>query len=174
MTRTISDRLAAALLGATLLATPLAVMAQAQAPMTSPAPAASTAQAPAASTKSARTAQHNTPDRVAQRIESLHRQLKITPDQSNEWNAVAQAMKDNAASMQSLSQERTAKEGKMSAVDDLHSYEQIADAHSDGLKKLVPAFEALYAKMTPAQQKNADAIFAHRTQRVAHNAAKRG
>jgi hypothetical protein len=30
---------------------------------------------------------------------------------------------------------------------------------ADGLKRLIPSFEALYGKMTPTQQKNADRIF---------------
>ena len=32
----------------------------------------------------------------------------------------------------------------MSAVDDLRSYEKLADAHADGLKKLVPALKSSY------------------------------
>ena len=50
----------------------------------------------------------------------------------------------------------------MNAVDDLHSYEAIADAHAAGVKKLMTAFETLYASLSDAQKKNADAVFRHR------------
>jgi hypothetical protein len=47
----------------------------------------------------------------------------------------------------------------MTAVDNLKTYEAIADAHAEGLQKLVPAFETLYASMSEAQKKNADEVF---------------
>ena len=49
-----------------------------------------------------------------------------------------------------------------SAVDDLKSFQIIADEHSNGLRKLIPAFEALYAIMTPEQQKRADRVYSRR------------
>jgi hypothetical protein len=53
----------------------------------------------------------------------------------------------------------------MTAVDDLKSYGEIADAHADGIKKLTPVFAALYASMSDAQKKEADAIFRGRKRR---------
>ena len=47
----------------------------------------------------------------------------------------------------------------MTAIDDLKSYSEIADAHADGLKKFIPAFEPLYAGMSDAQKKSADTLF---------------
>jgi len=46
-------------------------------------------------------------------------------------------------------------------VDDLQSYAAIADAHADGLKKLIPAFQALYTAMSDDQKKTADMLFRH-------------
>jgi len=97
---------------------------------------------------------------VEQRIKRLHNQLKITAAQETQWAAVAQVMRDNAQAVGSLATERRQKASSMNAVDDLRAYQKIADAHAAGLDKLVPAFEALYAAMSPDQQKNADAIFA--------------
>ena len=54
---------------------------------------------------------------------------------------------------------RADKAKTMTAVDDLKSYAEIADAHADGLKKFVPAFEALYASMSDAQKANANTLF---------------
>jgi hypothetical protein len=98
-------------------------------------------------------------DRVEQRIKSLHAQLKITQAEEPQWDAVAQVMRDNANSVGSLVEQRKAQAGQMTAVDDLKSYEAITDAHADGLKKLIPAFEQLYNTMSDDQKKTADTIF---------------
>ena len=55
-------------------------------------------------------------------------------------------------------QQRHATEGA-SAVDDLKSYQEIADAHVAGLEKLIPVFKDLYSTMSPEQKANADALF---------------
>ncbi len=70
-------------------------------------------------------------------------------------------MRDNASSVHSLVEQRKAQAGQMTAVDDLKSYEAITDAHADGLKKLIPAFEQLYTSMSDDQKKTADQIFRH-------------
>jgi hypothetical protein len=98
-------------------------------------------------------------DRVEAHITQLHDKLQITPAQQPQWDALAQAMRDNAAQMQTLLQARAKNVKTASAVDDLHSYEALADAHADGLKKFVPAFETLYASMSDDQKKTADAVF---------------
>jgi hypothetical protein len=55
----------------------------------------------------------------------------------------------------------------MNAVDNLKSYDQITDAHAEGLKKITPDFEKLYNQMSPAQKKTADSVFNQRVnQRV--------
>jgi len=100
-------------------------------------------------------------DRAEIRIKDLHAKLKIAPAQETQWEAVAQAMRDNAATMEDLAGKRAASAGSMNAVDDLKSYEQIAEAHVDGLKSFIPAFEALYNTMSDDQKKIADAMFEH-------------
>jgi len=98
-------------------------------------------------------------DRVEARIKTLHDQLKITPAQEPQWNAVAETMRNNAQAMQGAIQQRRQNAGTMTAVDDLRSYQAITEAHAQGLQKLVPAFQALYDTMSDEQKKNADAIF---------------
>lgn len=100
-------------------------------------------------------------DRIEQRITALHAQLKITQAEEPQWQAVAQVMRDNASSVGTLVEQRKAQAGQMTAVDDLKSYEAITDAHADGLKKLIPAFEQLYVSMSDDQKKTADTIFQH-------------
>ena len=101
------------------------------------------------------------PDRVETRIKELQTKLKITPAQEALWNNVTQVMRDNAKTMEALIKARSEKASTMSAVDDLKSYGEIAQAHADGLKKFTSVFEPLYAGMSDAQKKNADTFFRH-------------
>jgi LTXXQ motif family protein len=140
---------AAALLAAATLAAP----ASAQ---TTP---GTTTAAPATPPSATAPAKPSRVDRVEAHIAQLHQELKITPEQQPQWDALAQAMRDNAHQMQGLLQDRAKNVKTASAVDDLKSYEALADAHADGLKKFVPAFEALYASMSDDQKKTADTVF---------------
>jgi hypothetical protein len=157
---------AAALAAAFALAAP-ASFAQQSAPAPEAAPPPPAAAAPMKPAHK-RTTQE---ERVEAHIKALHAQLKITPDQEQEWDAVAQVMRDSALTIDQLSQERSTARAKMSAVNNLKSYEAIADAHADEMNKLVPAFSALYDKMSDGQKKNADMVFSHR--RAAHAPAKK-
>lgn len=107
---------------------------------------------------------------VDTRINSLHAKLQITADQESLWQPVAQVMRDNASTMDSLRQSRMTNANNMSAIDDLRSYGQLVDAHADGVKKLTSAFEPLYNSMSDTQKHNADLIFRSNT----HRAAKKG
>jgi periplasmic protein CpxP/Spy len=105
-------------------------------------------------------------DRVEARIKSLHDQLKITADQEAQWSAVAEVMRGNAKAISDLVVERAKNAKTMTAIDDLRSYRVLAEAHVAGVKKLIPAFETLYAAMSDAQKKNADTVFSHRPRRA--------
>jgi hypothetical protein len=137
---------AATILGAVLFILPADAVAQASPPT---APAAKSAPA----------------NHVEARIGSLHDALRITSAQEPQWQAVAEVMRDNAKTTGALIKERVAKAKTMTAVDDLHSYEAIADAHAAGLKTLTATFETLYASLSDAQKKSADAEFRRRAPR---------
>ena len=135
----------AALLGSTILATPLTA-ALAQSTVT-PTPAA----AAATETKG---------ETVEQRITNLHTALKITGEEETQWNGVAQAMRENAANMDKLiASNRTNPPQNMTAVEDMKTYQKFAQAHIDGLKNLTSAFSTLYDAMPAAQKKVADEVF---------------
>jgi hypothetical protein len=93
------------------------------------------------------------------RIKELRGRLQITAAQESSWNNVAQIMRDNAATFRANVPDRSTGPDTSTAVDDLKAFQIIADEHANGLRKLIPAFEALYASMTPAQQKHADGVF---------------
>lgn len=96
---------------------------------------------------------------VENRIKTLHDKLQITSAQEDEWNNVAQTMRDNEGNIHQLIQSRHQNLDSMTAIDDLQSYQQIAQAHADGLQKLTAAFQTLYNDMSDAQKKNADEVF---------------
>jgi protein CpxP len=98
-------------------------------------------------------------DRVELRIKDLHAKLHITSAQEDQWSKVAQVMIDNAKVMDTLTQARADHAKDVTAVDDLQSYGEIADAHADGIKKLTPVFATLYAGMSDVQKKEADTLF---------------
>jgi hypothetical protein len=143
----------AALLGATILATPLtaALAGTATNGAIQLAQAAAPAAAPAATTKG---------ETVEQRITALHAALKITPEQESKWNSVAQAMRENASAMDKLiASSRTTPPQNLSAVEDLKTYQKFAQAHVDGLKNLISSFSTLYDAMPDPQKKIADTVF---------------
>lgn len=151
----------AALFGATFIATPMITHA---ADATKPTQIAAT---------NAKTATSDKPETVEQRITSLHAALKITPAEETQWTAVAQAMRDNAAQIEKLVEEKHLKEtSKMTAIDDLMTYQEFAQAHVDGLKNLTSAFKSLYDAMPDADKKNADAVFQSYNQQPAHAASR--
>jgi len=96
---------------------------------------------------------------VEDRIQTLHDKLGITSTQETEWSAVAQAMRDNESAVGQLIQVRHQDPANMTAIDDLQSYENITQAHADGLKKLIVAFQTLYTDMPDHQKKIADEVF---------------
>ncbi len=104
-------------------------------------------------------------------IRSLHARLHITAAQEPQWEQVAATMRENAETIDRMVRERNAKLRTMTAVENLKTYADIADAHGDGLKKLVPAFDNLYQVMSPAQKKDADAVFRAIAEHYARRAA---
>ncbi len=100
-------------------------------------------------------------DRAELRIQDMHGKLKITEAEEVQWSAVAQVMRENAKIMDTLTQSRQDHAKDATAVDDLKSYGEIAEAHAEGLRKLTPVFATLYAGMSDAQKLQADGLFRH-------------
>jgi len=111
---------------------------------------------------------------VEARIKELHAKLKITPAQEDLWKNVTQVMRDNEKTMEALHRGRTEKAETMTAVDDVKSYAEIANAHAEGLKKFVSVFEALYTNMSDEQKKNADTVFSSHGRAAKKKAESKG
>jgi hypothetical protein len=74
---------------------------------------------------------------VEANIAQLHQRLQIAPAQEPPFEALANVMRQNARIM---------------AI-------QFGQQEIDGMRRLLPALQALYASLSPAQQQTADAIF---------------
>jgi periplasmic protein CpxP/Spy len=99
---------------------------------------------------------------VEKHIKSLHLALKITPAQESQWNDVAATMRENVKDLDRAIDKRTANAASATAIDDLNSYADIAQAHANGVKKLASAFSGLYNAMSDDQKKTADEVFSRR------------
>jgi len=96
---------------------------------------------------------------VERRISGLQRRLKLTPEQQPQWNAFTDVMRQNAAHVEALQRDRAGKMTTMTASEDMRSHAEVARAHAEDLQRVAPAFDALYATMTPEQKVVADRTF---------------
>jgi len=154
---TVRTSAAAAFLGIIVLANPL--FAASSDKMTATKPCAASSHEEMAS---ATTPESSATGTVEAHIRDLHKKLKITDAQKTQWDALAQVMRSNAQKMADLEKQRTADAKSMTAVDVVKSYSEVIDAHEDGMKKFIPAFEDLYNSMSDAQKKIADSLFRSR------------
>jgi periplasmic protein CpxP/Spy len=142
----VTTRRGGVLVAAALLL-PLTTVAQAPPPPPMP---ATTTPAPAPPT----------PEAAANaRLTALQAQLNITDAQMSQWSAFAQAMRQNAISTDTLFRQRAQGVSSMSAVDNMKSYEQIAQAYADNTKALAQAFESLYGVLDQQQKQTIDTLF---------------
>jgi periplasmic protein CpxP/Spy len=172
--RMISSNSIASVAVAGLLSMPAAGLAQSSPPsatarVTSPPPAAATS--PMAGHP---VAGKNAQERVENRIKELHTQLRITPAEQPQWDQFAQVMRQNARDMDQAYMQRVQQFATMNAVQNMQSYEEIAEEHVKSLQKLVPAFENLYGAMSEQQKQAADQVFRENSERHAERTSRRG
>jgi hypothetical protein len=105
-------------------------------------------------------------DPVEAQVTRLHDQLHITAAQTEQFNALAQVMRDNRTSHAEQVKEKRQNEANMTALEDMQAYAEIAQNHADGAKKLATAFETLYSSLSDDQKKAADEAFRQHKRRV--------
>jgi cytochrome c-type biogenesis protein CcmH/NrfG len=132
---------------------------------------AATSSPVAASSPAAQRAQKHA-DFVEQRINQLHSQLKITAQQSQQWDAYAQVMRDNARSTDAAIRGRAQKLQSLNADDAMKSYASLAQLHADNMQKLSTAFSTLYASLSDDQKAIADELFRNQHGRRHANRSK--
>ena len=104
-------------------------------------------------------------DRVEKHIADLRLRLRITPAQQPQWDAFTGIMRQNAQHQEALHASGAA---ARSATDMLRAYAATLQGHAADMQRLVPAFDALYATMTPDQRAAADRVFQQFEARMEH------
>ena len=159
-----SNRLASVAVAA-LLSLPTAALAQSS--QTAPPPAA------AASPMAGHPVPgKNVEERVERRIKELYTQLRITPAEEPQWNQFARVMRENARDMDEAFMQRAQQYPTLNAVQNMQSYEQIAEDHARRVQKLVPAFQSLYDAMPDQQKHLADQVFRANAEKHMQRAAQ--
>ena len=90
-------------------------------------------------------------------IADLRKQLKITPQQEPQFNAFAEVMRSNAQDLDKLMRQGSANR-QQNAVEELKQAQQFTETQAAGLKRLVPALQALYDTLSDQQKKIADQV----------------
>ena len=90
-------------------------------------------------------------------VADLKKQLKITPQQEPQFNAFAEVMRNNAQELDALM--RQPGSGPPNAVEEVKRFAQFSETQANGMKRLVPALQALYDSLSDQQKKTADSIF---------------
>ncbi len=140
-----------ALVAVALLFAPAAALAQ-SAPPPPPVPSTTAPTPPPQSPPAAQAA-------AEARLRALQAQLHITDAQMPQWNAFAQAMRDNATNTDALFRQRAKAVGSMTALDNMKSYAQIAHAYADNTEALAQAFAPLYGVLSDQQKQEIDTLF---------------
>jgi hypothetical protein len=96
------------------------------------------------------------PPNVEANIASLRQRLQITPAQEAQFNALANVMRQNARAEAGAPQ---APPANASALDSLRAEIQYEAMELTGMKRFLPALEALYAILSPAQKQTANVVF---------------
>lgn len=96
---------------------------------------------------------------IERQITDLRRKLNITPGQQPQFDALAQAMRQNAQAMDALAQQEQ-QNSKPNAVEAVRSGGRFAEAEAEGLKRLLPPLQALYDSLSEQQKRTADQVFA--------------
>ncbi len=90
---------------------------------------------------------------VEANLAQLHQKLQITPAEQPRFDAFANVMRANSR------MRPAAAPASPTAVEDLRLTIEDSELELTALKRLLPAMQALYASLSPAQQKTADQVF---------------
>jgi protein CpxP len=96
---------------------------------------------------------------IERQIAELKKRLNITPQQQPQFDAFAQAMRQNAQTMEPLVNDQQ-QSASRNAVEDLKSAAKFAEAEADSLKRLLAPLQALYDTLSDPQKKVADQVLA--------------
>ena len=99
------------------------------------------------------------PEHIEGRLAYIKAELKITDAQTPQWNAFADATRDNAKAMREMRDAMMSRQGGVGTLPDRLALEDKAvTAHLAALKKIEDAASKLYGALTDDQKKLADGI----------------
>lgn len=104
---------------------------------------------------------------VEARIKTLHKELRITPEQESQWKDVANAMRENAKTMTDLRTRQSDTTTAATAPEMIDAFGKTVDAHADAIHRFGAVFQTLYDGMSAPQKKTADAVFRERVRAAA-------
>ena len=96
-------------------------------------------------------------------IADLRKQLKITPQQEPQFNAFAEVMRSNAQELDAQMRQGSPNQNP-NAVETLKQAQQLTETQAAGLKRLVPAMQALYDSLSDPQKRAADSVMGNAAQ----------
>jgi hypothetical protein len=105
-------------------------------------------------------------------IADLRQQLHIAQAQQTQFDALAQAMRQNAEAMTKLAAQQPPGI-KPNAVDAMREGQRMAQAEADALGRMLPPLEALYGTLSEQQKRVADRLFASGPEQEERPAPKR-
>ncbi|HXH04789.1 MAG TPA: Spy/CpxP family protein refolding chaperone [Candidatus Competibacteraceae bacterium] len=91
--------------------------------------------------------------RLEERLEALHKDLKLTPEQEEPWKAFSEALRQQMAARPMMMPEEM--QGK-NVVERYQAHVQAMEQRLEGMRGVNRALEALYAKLTPEQRQVLD------------------
>jgi periplasmic protein CpxP/Spy len=91
---------------------------------------------------------------VETNIAELHQRLQISAAQEPQFEALANVMRQNARTMSGASPP-----SNPNAVEGLRLAIQYGQEEINGMRRLLPALQALYTSLSPTQRQTADMIF---------------
>ncbi|MCQ8240646.1 Spy/CpxP family protein refolding chaperone [Rhizosaccharibacter radicis] len=104
--------------------------------------------------------------RIESNLTALHRALAITPAQDPLWQTFADTLRRNVGRLDIVYAEREARNGRVSAVDDLGSYARLETIAAQNAQTMIGPFRALYDSFTDAQKRIADSTLRRFTDRA--------
>jgi Spy/CpxP family protein refolding chaperone len=121
---------------------------------------AATAPAPSSPAQAGQTRHMRmTPGQLVEgRIAFLKAELKITPAQKAQWEAMAAAMRQNANALDQAMAGVKQHKGAMNAVERLTLHGDFAKLRADNDARLLAALKPLYAALSPEQQQTANQL----------------
>lgn len=108
-----------------------------------------------------------------ERLGRLYATLRITQGQQQAWNQFANTSLQNATTLDRLYRQRRDTLSSMNAVQNMQTFTQIQLQQAQDMQRLLPAFQQLYAELSPQQRQAADDMFRNYADRTSARVSQR-